>query len=325
MQADAFLFERSSSPATWSSSSARPTTARCSACASAAPTIRRSSSSPTASTSTRCASAARGRPAPEARAHHPQLPEPGRLHAVAREARPAAGAGRASTTSSIFEDDPYVELRFAGETLPTMLSLDEADQRGLRVVVLQDRLPRHPRRLPRRARRTSSPRSSKLATNTYISPNMVAQSIVNEFCRCGRDRALDRDGEGGAARARGALGDALRARAAGGALRAARGRLLHVGRPARGRRRRRGVHRGRASAASRSSRGRTSCSRAASTRLRLAYSRRDARADRRGRQAPRRGRARARPASPRRPRQRPPSGGMVLRRDLRGAGTFPGT
>ena len=25
-----------------------------------------------------------------------------------------------------------------------------------------------------------------LATNTYISPNMVAQSIVNEFCRSGR-------------------------------------------------------------------------------------------------------------------------------------------
>ena len=27
----------------------------------------------------------------------------------------------------IFEDDPYVELRFAGERLPTMLSLDSRD------------------------------------------------------------------------------------------------------------------------------------------------------------------------------------------------------
>ena len=27
-----------------------------------------------------------------------------------------------------------------------------------------------------------------IATNTYISPNMVAQSIVNEFCRSGPDR-----------------------------------------------------------------------------------------------------------------------------------------
>src|SRR5437588_96417 len=28
---------------------------------------------------------------------------------------------------AIFEDDPYVELRFEGERLPTMLSLDEAE------------------------------------------------------------------------------------------------------------------------------------------------------------------------------------------------------
>src|SRR5438874_6870178 len=27
----------------------------------------------------------------------------------------------------VFEDDPYVELRFSGETLPTMLSLEDAD------------------------------------------------------------------------------------------------------------------------------------------------------------------------------------------------------
>jgi 2-aminoadipate transaminase len=31
-----------------------------------------------------------------------------------------------------------------------------------------------------------------IATNTYISPNMVAQSIVNEFCRSGRiDSAIE--------------------------------------------------------------------------------------------------------------------------------------
>ena len=29
---------------------------------------------------------------------------------------------------SVFEDDPYVELRFEGESLPTMLSMDEADR-----------------------------------------------------------------------------------------------------------------------------------------------------------------------------------------------------
>jgi DNA-binding transcriptional MocR family regulator len=85
---------------------------------------------------------------------------------------------------AIFEDDPYVELRFSGETLPTMLSLDTADKviyassfsktvcPGIRVGYLVG-----PEKLIARI--------AKLATNTYISPNMVAQSIVNEFCRGG--------------------------------------------------------------------------------------------------------------------------------------------
>ncbi|HEX5147382.1 MAG TPA: PLP-dependent aminotransferase family protein [Conexibacter sp.] len=85
---------------------------------------------------------------------------------------------------TIFEDDPYVELRFSGETLPTMLSLDEAGSvvyassfsktvcPGIRVGYLVG-----PEKLIARI--------AKLATNTYISPNMVAQSIVNEFCRGG--------------------------------------------------------------------------------------------------------------------------------------------
>jgi 2-aminoadipate transaminase len=84
----------------------------------------------------------------------------------------------------IFEDDPYRELRFSGETLPTMLSLDDADRvvyassfsktvcPGIRVGYLVG-----PEKLIARI--------AKLATNTYISPNMVAQSIVNEFCRGG--------------------------------------------------------------------------------------------------------------------------------------------
>jgi 2-aminoadipate transaminase len=85
---------------------------------------------------------------------------------------------------TLFEDDPYVELRFSGETLPTMLSLDTADRvvyassfsktvcPGIRVGYLVG-----PEKLIARI--------AKLATNTYISPNMVAQSIVNEFCRGG--------------------------------------------------------------------------------------------------------------------------------------------
>jgi len=89
----------------------------------------------------------------------------------------------------VFEDDPYVELRFAGETLPTMLSLDD-DQAG-RVVYASS------------FSKTVCPgirvgylvgpteliaRIVKRATSTYISPNMVAQSIVYEFCVSGAIR-----------------------------------------------------------------------------------------------------------------------------------------
>ena len=86
---------------------------------------------------------------------------------------------------TIFEDDPYVAIRFEGETLPTMLESDSAGKvvyassfsktvcPGIRVGFL------------------IGPQSvigqiQSLATNTYISPNMVAQSIVNQFCRSGR-------------------------------------------------------------------------------------------------------------------------------------------
>jgi 2-aminoadipate transaminase len=85
----------------------------------------------------------------------------------------------------IFEDDPYVDIRFAGETLPTMLDLDGGAGRvvyassfsktvcpGIRVGYLVG-----PSELIDDIR--------KLATNTYISPSMVSQAIVNEFCRSG--------------------------------------------------------------------------------------------------------------------------------------------
>jgi 2-aminoadipate transaminase len=89
---------------------------------------------------------------------------------------------------TIFEDDPYGELRFEGESLPTMLSLDTDDRvvyassfsktvcPGIRVGYLVG---------PKAAIAAVEQR----ATATYISPNMVAQSIVAEFCRSG---ALDR-------------------------------------------------------------------------------------------------------------------------------------
>jgi DNA-binding transcriptional MocR family regulator len=90
----------------------------------------------------------------------------------------------------VFEDDPYVALRFEGAPLATMVSMD-ADNvvyassfsktvcPGIRVGYLVG-----PAELIARV--------AKLATNTYISPNMVAQAIVNEFCRSGAiDRSIE--------------------------------------------------------------------------------------------------------------------------------------
>ncbi|MCW2969369.1 MAG: putative transcriptional regulator, GntR family [Solirubrobacterales bacterium] len=83
----------------------------------------------------------------------------------------------------VFEDDPYVELRFSGESLPTMLSMDPE-----RVVYASS------------FSKTICPGTrvgylvgppdligaiAQLATNTYISPNMLAQAIVYEFCASG--------------------------------------------------------------------------------------------------------------------------------------------
>ncbi len=90
----------------------------------------------------------------------------------------------------LFEDDPYVELRFSGEKLPTMLSMDpdrvvyassfsKTVCPGIRVGYLVG-----PTDLIAQI--------AKLATNTYISPNMVSQSIVYEFCASGSiDRSIE--------------------------------------------------------------------------------------------------------------------------------------
>jgi len=86
---------------------------------------------------------------------------------------------------TLFEDDPYIWIRFEGESLPTMLSADDAGKvvyassfsktvcPGIRVGYLVG-----PQALIKQVQ--------GIATNTYISPNMVAQSIVNQFARSGR-------------------------------------------------------------------------------------------------------------------------------------------
>jgi DNA-binding transcriptional MocR family regulator len=91
---------------------------------------------------------------------------------------------------TIFEDDPYVTLRFTGESLPTMVSMapdkvvyassfSKTVCPGIRVGYLVG-----PEQLIAQI--------AKLATSTYISPNMVAQGIVNQFARSGAiDRSID--------------------------------------------------------------------------------------------------------------------------------------
>jgi len=88
---------------------------------------------------------------------------------------------------TVFEDDPYVALRFEGAPLPTMLSMDgdsvvyassfsKTVCPGIRVGYLVGPA-------------ETIARIVRIATETYISPNMVAQAIVHQFCLSG---ALER-------------------------------------------------------------------------------------------------------------------------------------
>lgn len=85
---------------------------------------------------------------------------------------------------TIFEDDPYADIRWRGEKLPTMLSQDTAGvvvhassftktiAPGLRVGYLVGPA-------------ATIGAIAKRATNLYISPSMVAQAITHQFCVSG--------------------------------------------------------------------------------------------------------------------------------------------
>jgi 2-aminoadipate transaminase len=111
---------------------------------------------------------------------------------------------------TIFEDDPYLDIRFAGAPLPTMLEQDTDDRvvyassfsktvcPGIRVGYLVGGT-------------EIISRIGKLATNTYISPNMVAQAIVYQFAVSGQlDQSIKTVRAALAERAN-RLGDMLRA------------------------------------------------------------------------------------------------------------------
>jgi DNA-binding transcriptional MocR family regulator len=92
---------------------------------------------------------------------------------------------------TIFEDDPYADIRFRGEPLPSMLSLDTRGLvvhassftktvcPGVRVGYLVG-----PAKLVAEI--------GKKATNRYISPSIVSQAIVYQFCASGDiQRSID--------------------------------------------------------------------------------------------------------------------------------------
>jgi 2-aminoadipate transaminase len=104
-------------------------------------------------------------------------------YTLAVERRRALLELAAENDFTVFEDDPYVELHFSGQKLPTMLSMDpervvyassfsKTVCPGIRVGYLVG-----PPDLIGAV--------AKLATGTYISPSMVSQSIVYEFCASG--------------------------------------------------------------------------------------------------------------------------------------------
>jgi DNA-binding transcriptional MocR family regulator len=94
----------------------------------------------------------------------------------------------------IFEDDPYVDIRFRGEWQPSMLSLDDPARPtvigagsftktvcpGVRVGYLLGPT-------------GTIDEIGRRALNTYISPNMLAEVTVHEFCTSGDiDRSIAR-------------------------------------------------------------------------------------------------------------------------------------
>jgi 2-aminoadipate transaminase len=110
---------------------------------------------------------------------------------------------------TIFEDDPYAEIRFEGEALPSMQSLDT---RGS--VVYASSFTKTVCPGVRVGYLIGPPATiaaiADLATRTYISPGLVAQGIVYQFCVSGAlDRSIQTVRTALARRAR-LLADALR-------------------------------------------------------------------------------------------------------------------
>ncbi len=178
----------SSAPAIGSSSSSLRTTARCCSWSGSAPIGSACRSRPTAST-WRSSSASSARAPGEARPRDPELPQPGRMHALRREARATGRAGAAEHGFWILEDDPYRELPFDEDPPPTMLSPGD-DGRVIHASSFSKTVSPGVRVGYLAGPADEIAQLAKRANEIYISPNMLAESIVYELCRSG---ALDRE------------------------------------------------------------------------------------------------------------------------------------
>ncbi len=130
----------------------------------------------------------------------------------------------------IFEDDPYRDVRFEGEELPTMLSRD-TDERVVYASSFSKTIAPGVRVGYLIGPEDLMAAMTKQAVNTYISPNMLAQAIVGEFCRSGAiGESIDGVKLRAARAARRRRRRARRAHRRRGQVRAPGGRLLPMGR-----------------------------------------------------------------------------------------------
>jgi DNA-binding transcriptional MocR family regulator len=93
---------------------------------------------------------------------------------------------------TVFEDDPYVEIRFRGEPLPSILSLDDPD---LSTVVAAGSFTKTVCPGVRVGYLLGSTDTvaaiGRRAVTTYISPNMLSEVTVHQFCVAGDiDRSI---------------------------------------------------------------------------------------------------------------------------------------
>lgn len=86
----------------------------------------------------------------------------------------------------IIEDDPYRDVAFDGEPLPSMLSMDDSGERVFYMCSFTKTVCPGLRVGYAIASATVTKDLLTAGTNTYISPGMVSESILNDFVREGK-------------------------------------------------------------------------------------------------------------------------------------------